>query len=57
MARTRPPTGIAEKKWVDIKFTLPVELKAALKERSADEGISTQAFVRRVLASEVMDGG
>ena len=55
MARTRPPTDVAAKRWVDVKFTLPVELKAALKRRSAEEGMSTQALVRRVLSEEVMD--
>ncbi|MCH7565625.1 MAG: hypothetical protein IH968_17570 [Gemmatimonadetes bacterium] len=40
-----------------MKFTITPALKAALKRRSAEEGVSTQALVRRVLASEVMDGG
>ena len=41
--------------WVDMKFTITPELKEALKQRSAEEGISTQALVRRVLALEVME--
>lgn len=57
MARTRPPTAGTTPNWVDMKFTLTQELKAALKQRSAEEGVSTQVLVRRVLASEVMDGG
>lgn len=56
MAKTRPPTDAVTMRWVDVKFTLPVELKAALKQRSAEEGISTQVLVRRVLALAVMDG-
>ena len=44
------------REWVDMKFTITPALKAALKQRSAEEGVSTQAFVRRVLALEVMGG-
>ena len=55
MARTRPPTAGTTPNWVDMKFTITEELKAALKQRSAEEGISTQALVRRVLALEVME--
>ena len=36
-----------------MKFTITPALKAALQRRSAEEGVSTQAFVRRVLADEV----
>ena len=56
MARTRPPIAGTTPNWVDMKFTITEELKTALKQRSAEEGISTQALVRRVLALEVMDG-
>ncbi len=56
MARTRPPIAGTTPNWVDMKFTLTQELKAALKQRSAEEGISTQAFVRSVLSSAVSDG-
>ena len=56
MARTRPPIAGTTPNWVDMKFTITEELKRALKQRSAEEGISTQALVRRVLALEVMDG-
>ena len=56
MARTRPPIAGTTPNWVDMKFTITEELKAALKQRSAEEGISTQALVRRVLALEVMEG-
>ena len=55
MARTRPPTAGTTPNWVDMKFTITEELKRALKQRSTEEGISTQALVRRVLALEVME--
>lgn len=56
MARTHPPIDGATNKRVDMKFTLPAALKEALKQKSAEEGVSRQALVRRLLASEVMDG-
>lgn len=60
MARANGDDGRRDRprhQWVDMKFTITPALKAALKERSAEEGVSTQAFVRRILSSAVGDGG